>query len=526
MLARDEEALEGCIAAIRRGEILALKGVGGYQLVCDASNRGAVEHLRKRKRRPDQPFAIMARDMASVHELAFVDDVEQRALESAAGPIVLLRRRGELPGVAPRLGRIGVMLPSSPLHWVLMQQVGPVVCTSGNRHGEPIAIDDEDARQRLGTIADVFLVHDRAIAHRVDDSVTHVVGGRLRMLRLGRGTAPCRLTIPHGGRVRLCLGGHLKVAPAVAHDGAVTIWPHVGDLDDARGLDALEQTLAAMRELHALEPDEVVCDLHPDYATTRWAEAQGVPVRRVAHHAAHVAACLAEHPVTHGVGFAWDGFGLGEGTDGWELRGGETFAIGDELEHIGGLFPFRLPGGDAAARDGTRALAGVLLAADLAEHASQRHLAVASTSLPPSTTSVGRLFDAVAALTGVCERSTYEGQAAMELEALASPGAAPYPFHIDGPRIDWRPMIEPMLRERGDAAEVASRFHATLAAMLIEASRGARHVVLAGGCFQNAVLAELVLAAFAERSVTARLPERVPPNDGGLALGQAWLSTR
>jgi len=532
VITRRADAIARAGAALRRGEILALKGLGGYQLLCDATDTNAVAKLRARKRRPDEPFAVMASAVEGVRAFARVDAVEKAALESPAGPIVLLHQRASTllaPGVAPRLSRIGVMLPTTPLHHLLLTELGPVVCTSGNLHADPITISDEDARSRLSEIADAFLCHDRTIARRADDGVVHVVGGRVRVLRLGRGLGPVSLPLARHGPPRLCVGGHLKNAPALSLADRTVLWPHVGDLDGPRAREAFAQAIDDLRGFVKAEPVEVVCDRHPDYASSVWAEESGLAIRRVPHHAAHVAACLAEHAREDALAFAWDGYGLGDDGGAW---GGEVFEVtAGRVTRVAHLRRFPLPGGDAAARDGRRALAGLLVETGAHAHLdddSARFAPLArSEKLAPATSSIGRLFDAVSALAGVCRQSSYEGQAAMELEALAEPGAAPYPFQIADGVLDFGPMMAPLL-STDDPVVVASRFHATLAhaiAMMAE-KRGAKTVALAGGCFQNARLAEGAMAALREREIEVLLPERVPVNDGGLAMGQAWLAAR
>lgn len=530
LLAGPSEALARSVEAIRRGGVVALKGLGGYQLVCGATDEAAVARLRERKRREAKPFAIMARDLASARRIAHLSDADERALASPAAPIVLAKRGASslAPSVAPGIAKLGVMLPTTPLHHLLLEALdAPIVCTSGNLHEDPIAIDEADALARLAAIADVFLVHDRPIARRADDGVVHVIDGRARTLRLGRGLGPRALPLGGDGKARLCLGAHLKNAPAAAFGGSVVLWPHVGDLDAPLAIAAFREAVDDLTRFFELAPEELVCDLHPDYASSTFAERSPLPVRRVPHHVAHVAACLAEHGRERALGFAWDGFGLGPDGGAW---GGEALRLeGAAWSRVAHLAPFALPGGDAAARDGRRALSGVLLAADrlaLADRETARFTEVSRSRLAPRTSSAGRLFDAVAALLGVRARSSFEGQAAMELEALAEPGAAPYPFSLEGGVLDWTPMIDPLARDRGDAARASSRFHATLVAMIVAASEGASTVALSGGCFQNARLAEDAIAALRERGVEVLLPELAPPNDGGIALGQAWLASR
>lgn len=540
-IAEGGAALEVACEAIRRGAIVALKGVGGFQLVTDATLDSGVTRLRERKRRPREPFAVMVRDLDEARRLAHVSALEAAALASASAPIVLAARRASAlaPSIAPGLARVGLMLPSSPLHHLLLERVGaPVVATSANVHGEPLVTEDADARARLAHIADLVLGHDRAIVRRCDDSLVHAVLGEVRTLRLARGLAPARLTLSgRAPRRVLCAGAHLRNAPAILAGDEVVLWPHVGDLDSPLARRALEDAWAGLGALLSLEPEAIAVDAHPDYASTLAAEATELPLLRVHHHHAHVAACLAEHGVDEAIGVAWDGVGLGH--DG-ELWGGEVLHVTPRgASRVASLRCFPLPGGDAAARDGRRALAGMLSAL----HLEPRHIGgpdverfvrlSQSRTLSPPTTSAGRLFDAVAALLGVCERSSYEGQAAMELEALAERGAEPLPFAIvDGPGhrvIDWGPVLAALIAMRADAPRAASRFHATLAAMIADAvtespAMRCGVVALSGGCFANALLLESAAEALSARGLRVIVPRGAPPGDGGIALGQAWIA--
>lgn len=575
-LARAGEALDHAIEALRRGRILALQGVGGYQLLVDARDQDAVQRLRARKHRPEKPLAVLVADLNAARDIARLDAAEERALACPAAPIVLVDARpGRVaPAVAPGTPRLGIMLPASPLHLLLARRLGvPVVATSGNPHDEPIATDPADALARLGGIADVFLDHDRPIVRRCDDSVVQVVLGHARVLRLARGLAPVTIALGGAGGLAdapadaladappiLAVGAHLKQAPALAVGGRVVLWPHVGDLESARTREAMAASLADIQAFLGVAPAAVAADAHPDYASSQWAwtvaRAAGRLVVPVQHHHAHVAACLAEHGEQAALGVAWDGVGLGADHTLW---GGEFLDVTPAgFTRVAWLRPFPLPGGDAAARDGRRALAGLCAEAGLPvpalAHADagdmQRLTALArSPRLAPPTSSVGRLFDAVAVLTGVAVRSTYEGQAAMAVEHIAMPGAQPYPFELSGGQaggeagdqagrghgiepgrrhgveIDWRPMLAAMIAERADPARVAARFHATLVDMIVRVTcaRRARVVALAGGCFQNRLLAAGAHEALSARGVRVLLPARVPAGDGGLAVGQAWV---
>lgn len=533
--AQGDGALERAVELLKRGDILALRGIGGFQLLADATSETAVARLRQRKRRPAKPMAVMVLDLDAARRLASLDPVEAQALSSSAGPIVLVDGpgRGLARSVAPDRARLGLMLATSPLHALLLDRTGvPLVCTSGNLHDEPIAIMSDDALARLGRVADAFLVHDREIERRCDDSVVQIVRGVPRVLRLGRGLAPTRIPLPAAPEPILAMGAHLKHAPALAYRGEAVLWPHVGDLYDPAARDAMEDSAIDLQAVARCEAELVAIDAHPNYATTQWAESSGKRIERVWHHHAHVAAVLAEYGLESAVGLAWDGVGLGEDKTAW---GGETLMVSPNVaERIGYFAPFRLPGGDAAARDGRRALAGCLAAAEIAPpkgipEIDRWTVVTRDHDLSPVTTSVGRLFEAVAALVGVCPRSRYDGEAPSRLEELYSPELAePYPFTLSRGVLDWRPAMVEMVARRHDPVRVASRFHATLVAMAVAAvseAPGPSNVVLAGGCFQNRVLARGVLDALESRGTRAYLPTQVPVSDGGLALGQAWVAS-
>lgn len=532
VVARAHRALRAAATHLREGGIVAMLGLGGFQLLVDATCEPAVRRLRDRKRRPSKPFAVMFSDLASVRRHTRIDAAESSALSGPDAPIVLLETAGEplAPSIAPGLRRLGAMLPTTPLHALLLESVGrPLIATSGNMHEEPIVTDPGEGQRRLGEIADWFLVHDRPVLRRCDDSVVHVVAGRTRVLRAARGMRPAVLPLPGATAPILAAGGHLKNAPALAFDGRIVLWPHVGDMDTVAARGAFEEDIASLEALLDRRAAIVVTDAHPDYAPTRWARSNGRTVEAVYHHHAHVAACLAEHGATHTLGVAWDGVGLGPDHNAW---GGELLEVDRRgARRRAHLLPFSLPGGDAAARDGLRCLAGLLAAAGLQlDDPEVRRFdpIVCSPRLSPVTTSVGRLFDGVAALAGIAERSSYEGEAAMRLEhAATDEDAAPYPFACEGPEIDWRPMLAAMLEERHEAERVASRFHATLVAIIVElvVSRGSDQVALGGGCFHNARLLSAAERALRDRGIHVLSPAAVPAGDGGLALGQAWIAT-
>lgn len=550
LLAQGDEASARAIEALRRGAIVAMLGLGGYQLLCDARDEDVVARLRARKRRPAQPLAVLVADLDAARALAHVSEDEARLLADPSGAIVLLRghagarasthTRGALArGVAPGIARIGLLLPTTPLHALVAEGAGfPLVCTSGNAHDEPIAIAPADAHARLASIADCFLEHDRVVAHRADDSVVMHAAGARRVLRLGRGLGPMPVALGGDGVARLAVGAQWKNAPVLTTGREAILFPHVGDLESPRARAAFADAVASMEALLGARPSALVCDAHPDYVPTAWAEAraarEGLPLVRVFHHHAHVASVLAEHGLEGALGFAWDGTGLAPGPSGsMRVAGGETLRVDARgARWRGHLRPFALPGGDAASRDGRRPLAAMLAACGLPLDGDLARFAalVGKPALAPATSSVGRLLDAAACLLGVCARASYEGQAPMELEAIADPHERrPYPFVLepDG-TIDWRPAFHALFADRGDAPRASARLHETLVAMVVAvcARERPKRVALSGGCFANVRLLEGAIAALSERGIDVRANARVPAGDGGIALGQAWIASR
>jgi hydrogenase maturation protein HypF len=523
------------------GEIVALKGIGGFQLMVDARNSTAVARLRARKAREEKPFALLMPTIAAARQFCEISDAEEKLLTSAASPIALLRPKDSgspSPEVSKGSPYLGVMLPYSPLHHVLMARYPfPVVATSGNRSGEPIAIGNEEARQQLNGIADVWLLHNRPIARPCDDSVARVSGGTPQILRRARGYAPLPVVTAHELRPVLAVGGHLKNTVAIAIGRDVFLSQHVGDLDTAESRRAFERAIDDLCRLYRFKPEAVACDLHPDYASTRWAIESGLPVRPVQHHQAHVAACAAENGIENDyLGVSWDGTGLGlDGT----IWGGEFFRVRDnEFGRFAHLRPFYLPGGEAATRDCSRPAASLVwetLGADRTRGMFGNSLCtmIERQINSPLTSSVGRLFDAVSYLCGVAERNRFEGQAAMYLEAVMGRLSVEDRYEIESSNGigDWSSLIKALLadRERGlTAAHIAAKFHNALAHWIVQVAQaaGIRNVVLSGGVFQNAYLSELVCALLEERGFRTLTHHQVPANDGGIALGQAVLAGR
>jgi len=544
------EAMTAAAGRLRLGAILAIKGVGGYHLACDARNATAVEALRERKFRKERPFAVMVRDLQTFHDLVDASSSAETLALSAARPIVIASARHELPGVAPGMADLGVMLPYAPVHELLFDAGAPaaLVLTSGNRSSEPIAFEDDDAASRLTGLADAFLIGERLIARRVDDSV--VMDGPLGpvIVRRSRGHAPAAVTgLPVDGPL-LALGGDLKNAVTLVVDGTAFVSQHIGDLDHHSAGSALTRTIEDLLRMYAVDRSQLVVahDVHPGYRSTAVAESLGSRRLAIQHHRAHVASVLAERealdvPV---IGVAFDGTGYGDDGTIW---GGEIFAgsVGSGLARVAHLRHAWLPGGDAAARFPAQALAGFVYGlpdlGDLtappfnlpARFALARRLA-ASGVRTFGTTSVGRLFDAVAAALGFTRPVSFEGQAAMWLEQQARRGVARSRLRLptENGVIDFRHALTEIIhaRRRGeDPADIARAFHEGLVEALVDlvtrlaSSHGAEAVVLSGGVFQNMLLLRLTRESLPPR-LSLWTNREVPPNDGGISLGQAAIA--
>ena len=562
---------------IRDGEVLAIKGIGGYHLACDAANVATLAQLRQLKRRPAKPFALMARDLDVIRQYCSVSPDEERQLTGAQAPIVLLRAGGprHLPGgVAPGLDTLGFMLPTTPLHLLLLQEMdAPLVMTSGNVSGTPPIIDDGQAGEQLAGIARYALAHDRRIANRVDDSVVRVMDGKSRVLRRARGFAPSPIKLPAGFEAApelVAMGGELKATFCLLKDGQAILSQHQGDLENAATFSDYQKNLALYRQIFAHSPAALVIDRHPEYLSSKLARVEsrkhGLPLLEVQHHHAHVAACLAENgypldapPV---VGIVLDGLGFGDDGTIW---GGE-FLLADyrDYRRLARLKPVAMPGGVQAIRQPWRNLYAHLTEAigwaeltakfsglDLYEqlHGKRRVILdamIAKHLNSPLASSCGRLFDAVAAALGVCsEQQVYEGEAAIRLEALAASAALPagdvgYPFSVSCPpdalmELDPTPMWTALLCDlmRDIPPSVAAlRFHRGLSTVLVEVAQQLAHrgtprfetVALSGGCFQNRILFESVAAQLRHLGLVVLTHAQAPANDGGLSLGQAAIA--
>jgi len=638
---RSYDALLAAAEAVRKGKIVAVKGIGGFHLMVDARNEAAVKRLRERKHREEKPFALMFPSLESVKAVCEVSPLEERLLRSPEAPIVLLRRLvrphpgplpqerekysplllesaaagsstemeqtsphadcslspGErvrvrasveqiilqiAPSVAPHNPNFGAMLPSNPLHHLLMAELGfPVVATSGNLSDEPICTDECEALERLGGIADVFLVHNRPIVRHVDDSIVRVMLDREMILRRARGYAPLPISIgetsstspKHQGLVELvppknilAVGAHLKNSIALAVGNQVFISQHIGDLETEPANNAFRRVIADFEKLYDVKPEIIAADLHPDYLSTKFANEidkaglpsgqdaqQRVPTKvGIQHHIAHVLSCMAENEIEPpALGVSWDGTGYGlDGT----IWGGEFFLVTDKkVERIAHLRPFRLPGGDKAVREPRRAAIGLLyeLFGDAAFE--MRHLpplqdvtAVELSALKgmlrrklnsPQTSSVGRLFDAVASLANLRQIMRFEGQAAMELE-FALDGIETdehynlsFVTHQPSLILDWSPMIEAILSDVQNGVpggRISAKFHNALAEAVVAVAKsiGERRVILSGGCFQNRYLTERIVNRLCVENFQPYWHQRVPPNDGGIALGQVVAALR
>ncbi len=556
-----QPAILAAAEMLRTGSILAVKGLGGFHLFTDAASDIAVNELRKRKARDEKPLAVMFPSMESVIAHTRPDEEAIGLLKSPGAPIVLLKKRDGSclsSNLAPGNPWIGALLPYTPLHVLLMNAVMmPMVATSANLSEEPLCTKNEEAFDRLRGIADAFLIHDRPIARPVDDSVVRVCKSGSIILRRARGLAPAPVALPDGlraDRPLLSVGGHLKNTIAYTVDDKIILSPHIGDLTNALAVTSFKETVELLSGLYGGDPGQVVCDLHPDYASTRFAEESGLPVVHVQHHLAHVLACLLEHGggPDHVLGVSWDGTGLGDDGTIW---GGEFLLVdkrGMTATRVAHMKPFRLPGGEAAAKATFRSAIGAMRAGNIIDSVEGKR--VLSHIMPPGmqpnillsalekrvnaplTSSAGRLFDAVACLLGLSTDNAFEGKSAMAVEFAASrcrskPSALPWnlvPAKQDIPNwhVDWSPALQELCKRTlaGEDPEILSlAWHRTLAEMILGVAMACetRTVALTGGCFQNAILTDLARELLEQNGFTVLLHRELSPNDNSIAAGQA-----
>ena len=565
------DALRSAAQYIRNGNIVAVKGLGGFHLMCDAASEDAVRMLRRRKNREAKPFALMYPSIEMIERDCELSESEARLLRSPEAPIVLLEtKRGVdiriAPSIAPGNPYLGVMLPYTPLHLLLMAELKfPIVATSGNLSDEPICIDEREALTRLFDVADVFLIHDRPIVRHVDDSIARIVMDRELVLRRARGFAPLPVTVDRELPSMLAVGAHQKNAIATSVGRQVFVSQHIGDLETVQAEEAFENVIGSFRSLYSLEAGRVACDLHPNYVSSQYARRTSQDVSFVQHHHAHILSCMAENSVTGpALGIAWDGSGYG--TDG-TIWGGEFLRVDPKVEgftRVAHLRTFRLPGSETAVREPRRCAAGMLFEMfgtetfDLGPNSQAAKFGLLNSLLTPIesftpeergilrgmlerklnspiTSSAGRLFDAVASLIGLRQFARYEGQAAMELEFAATRDFSREHYTVNLEKngvlqFDWaRMVVEIMTDVAAHTAQsrIARKFHNTMVETMVQvaAAVGENKIVLSGGCFQNKLLTEMAVTRLQREGFRVYWHQRIPPNDGGIALGQLMAAT-
>lgn len=553
-IARNDEALDRTAELIESGMTVAIKGLGGFQLIVDAVNDQAVRELRKRKRRQDKPFALMFPSLEAIGKVCTVSEDERRSLDSPQSPIVFLNRlenAGEhdivSPAVAPSNRYLGVMLPYTPLHHLLLDRLGkPIVATSGNLSDEPICTDENEALVRLGGIADYYLVHNRPISRHVDDSIVRIVCGQPQILRRARGFAPLPIFAPDTKRSILAVGGHLKNTTAVSVSDKIFISQHIGDLETEESVKTFAEAIADFGRLYNLKPELVACDLHPDYASSGYAAKAGDKIHPVQHHYAHILSCMAENDVSPPcLGICWDGTGYGTDKTIW---GGEFLMIDQyDFSRLACFRRFKLPGGEKAVREPRRSAIGALYelyGTDVFEMADLPPIKglgeiekknikkmLKQNVNSPVTSSAGRLFDAAASLCDIRQSCTFEGQAAMELEFVIDPDYRDISYdsaivqNADPIIIDWLPILKELIADRRvgmPIGGISAKFHNAMANTIVAMAKIAKlpNVILSGGCFQNRYLSETAVRLLKKAGFIPWWHRRIPPNDGGLSLGQ------
>ncbi len=548
IIAKHNDALIKTADAIRNGKIIALKGLGGFQLLIDAKNKIAVEELRIRKHRNEKPFALMYPSLQTIQQDCHVSAPEERLLSSPAAPIVLLERKNKdslADNIASNNPYLGVMLPYTPLHHLLMHELNfPVVATSGNLSDEPICVDEYEALNRLQNIADVFLVHNRPIVRQVDDSVVRVIAGREQILRRARGYAPLPIHSKKSIPQMLAVGAHLKNTIAVSNGKEIFISQHIGDLETEQAYAAFKKIISDFKNLYEVEPRHVICDLHPEYLSSKYAKQLGDNITTVQHHYAHVLSCMADNEIEDDVlGVSWDGTGLGTDNTIW----GSEFLLTNEnsFERVAHFKYFSLPGGETSIKQPRRTALGVLYEI-FGNSVFERNDLIPIQNFPstelqllkqmlkkkinsPITCSAGRLFDAVASIIGLRQELNFEGQAAMELEfAIDKNVNAVYPFSFENKNryiINWQEMIIEIIDDVKNGISkniIAAKFHNTLAEMIVNIAQkiNRQKIVLTGGCFQNKYLTERTVTRLQEEGFQPYWHQRIPCNDGGVSIGQ------
>ena len=550
-LASNNPALTLALAHLQSGEILALKGVGGFQLLVDATNQAAVQRLRDRKQRPHKPFALLSADLASAAQLCHLDQAAIAALTSSAAPIVLVTRHHQTeiaPTVAADLGLLGVMLPASTLHFLLAKAFAkPLVITSGNAHQQPICYDNAAAIEQLASIADVFLIHDRPIVRPLDDSVLRIINNQATVLRRGRGFVPSAIDTGLDSPTQLALGGEFKNTVAINRGAYIISSQHLGNMNNLGNQQLLQTTVADLQSFYHLQPQSLLHDLHPDYYTSQYASQQAIASAAIQHHHAHINAGMAEHQLTAPVlGFAWDGIGLGLEHS---LLGSECLLLtASGYQRIAALRQIALIGGDQANRQPRRVALSLLHqlfgeqipTLNCLNSFDKPQLNLLQQMLHkgincPNSSSAGRLFDGVASLLDICHINHFEGEAAMRLEQAASlsDNQHHYPFELSDElpiTIDWRPMLRAIITDIAQlpTQHIAAKFHNTLAQMLLTVANhvGEKRIVLSGGCFQNRLFTEQSYQLLTDHGYQVFCQHQIPANDGGLAVGQLYAAMR
>ena len=558
VISKKNEALIQTAELIRKGKIIALKGLGGFQLVVDATNNEAVKELRRRKLREEKPFALMFPSLQSVKAVCEVSETENGVLLSPESPIILLKKKSETrnqkliisPIVAPYNPYIGAMLPYTPLHHLLTKELNfPIVATSANLSEEPICIDEYEALERLKGIADYYLVHNRPIVRHVDDSILRIVMNREMVLRRARGYAPLPIHLTEKfdnkkSKIILAVGGHLKNTIALKKGNDIFISQHIGDLSTEESNKTFKKVIDDFKILYNAKADKVLSDLHPEYISTKYAKQLSSNIEQYQHHYTHIAACRFENQVEgEALGVSWDGTGYGQDGIIW---GGEFFLTDDfSYSHVGQFKKFKLPGGEKAVKEPRRSLTGILFEiagrsfknefSDLIENKFNKAslgliLNMLSKNInSPITSSAGRLFDAVSSLLGICDKTSFEGQAAMMLEFSADENENGfYSFKLiekDKLIIDWQPLIMSLIddfRKGIPVSSISSKFHNTLAEIILSFANHYQKakVILSGGCFQNALLTERTIKLLQKNNYKVYWHQRIPTNDGGISFGQ------